>query len=182
MIRRFIVAFCISLVLLPLVASAQESSASGQIEQSSQTSPEEKIQFTDMALAEMRESVKQVAKMVEASEREKNMVAIQCLSRKLTTMRALLEVSESSGVSLKQALADGEYQTAEHEYRKIAVALNKVRQFRAEADACGGGGGAKPGQTHVEVVESAISTDDETEPPQFEGEFGNQPPPTSQFQ
>ena len=182
MIRRLILAMAFVAVLLPLAAAAQETSAAGQIEQSSQTSPEEKIRFTDMALEEMRASVNEVSKMVEVAEREKAMVAIQCLSRKLTTMRALLEVSESSGITLKQALADGEYETAEHEYRKIAIALARVRQFRAEADACAGGGSAQPGTTSIEVIESAITGEDETDAITFDEEFGNQPPPTSQFQ
>jgi hypothetical protein len=182
MIRRLIFALSLTFLLFPLVAGAQETSASGQIEQSSQTSPEEKIRFTDMALEEMRASVKEVAKMVEVAEREKAMVAIQCLSRKITTMRALLEVSESSAVTLKQALSAGEYENAEHEYRKIAIALAKVRQFRAEADACTGGGTAQPGHTDVEVITSALSSDDDTEGFTFDEEFGNQPPATSQFQ
>jgi hypothetical protein len=182
MIRKLFIAVSFAVALLPIAAGAQDSNASGQIEQSSQTSPEEKIRFTDMALGEMRSSVNEVSKMVEVSEREKNMVAIQCLSRKLTTMRALLEVSENSGITLKQALADGEYETAEHEYRKIAIALNRVRQFRAEADACAGGGGGTDGGTTVEVVESALSGEDETDMIVFDEDFGDQPPPTSQFQ
>lgn len=183
MIRRLILAILLIAALLPMAAGAQETSAAGQIEQSSQTSPEEKIRFTDMALEEMRESVREVGKAMENAERSKVMAAIQCLSRKLTTMRALLEVSETSAVTLKQALADGEYETAEHEYRKIAIALSKVRQFRAEAQTCTGGGTAQPGTTSVEVIESAISTEDETEGLEFDEEaFGNQPPDTSQFQ
>ena len=181
MIRRLFVALTLCAALLPLVAGAQDTTVSGQIEQSSQSSPEEMIRFTDMALEEMRLAVKEVSKMVESAEREKAMVAIQCISRKLTTMRALLEVSESSGVALKQALADGENDRAQHDFRKIAIALSKVRQFRAEADACGGGG-AQPGTTSIEVVESAISTEDETDGYDFDFEFGDQPPPTSQFQ
>jgi len=181
MFRRLIVALALCVALLPLAASAQDTTVSGQIEQSSQSSPEEMIRFTDMALEEMRASVKDVSKMVEAAEREHNMVAIQCISRKLTTMRALLEVSESSGVGLKQALADGEKDRAQHDFRKIAIALSKVRQFRAEADACGGGG-AQPGTTSIEVIESAITDEDETEALDLGIDFGDQPPPTSQFQ
>ena len=183
MIRRLFLAVLLLAVLVPLAAGAQETSAAGEIEQSSQTTPEEKIRFTDMALEEMRTSVKDVGKMMENAERERNMVAIQCLSRKLTTMRALLEVSETSAVTLKQALADGEYETAEHEYRKIAIALSRVRQFQAEAATCAGGGTAQPGTTTVDVVESALSNEDETEGLDFDEEaFGNQPPDTSQFQ
>jgi len=167
--------------MLPLAASAQDPSVSGQIEQSAQSSPEEMIRFTDMALEEMRQAEKDVARMLEGAEREKAMVSIQCISRKLTTMRALLEVSESAAVDLKQALADGENDSAQHDFRKIAIALSKVRQFRAEAEACGGGGG-QTGETVIEVVENAITSEDETEELDLDIDFGNQPPPTSQFQ
>ncbi len=183
MIRRFILLGLLMALMAPLPASAQDQGAAGQIEQSSQTTPEEKIRFTDMALEEMRSSVKETAKMLENAERANNPGAIQCLSKKITTMRALLEVSEASAVTLKQALADGEYETSEHEYRKIAIALSKVRQFRAEADACAGGGAAQPGTTSVEVIESAISQDDDTDELDLDLDaFGDQPPDTSQFQ
>jgi hypothetical protein len=180
MIRRHIIALALGLFLLPLVAGAQDTSVSGQIEQSSQTSPEEMIRFTDMALEEMRAAVGDVAKMLEGAERDREMVAIQCLSRKLTTMRALTEVSENSSVVLRQALADGENDRAQHEFRKITVALSRLRQFRAEADTCGGGGGDS-GETKVKVSSSAVSSEDETQPPQLDVPFGDQPPDTSQF-
>jgi len=171
-------------LFIPLLAHAQEVSAEGMIEQSPQTTPEEKIRFADGALEEMRTSVKDVGKMLESAERDKDMVRIQCLGKKATTMRALLEVSEASAITLKQALASGEYESAEHEYRKIAIALAKIKQFRAEADACGGGPGAQPGSTQIEVIQDAITADeDETEVVEWlDSEIWSDPPPTSQFQ
>jgi hypothetical protein len=180
MIRRHIVALSLGLMLLPLAAGAQDTDMSGQIEQSSETSPEEMIRFTDMAVQEMKAAVGEVADMLEAAEREGAMVAIQCLSRKLTTMRALAEVSENAALELQQALADGENDRAQHEFRKITVALSRLRQFRAEADTCGGGGG-ESGETKVKVSSSAVSSGDETNPPEIDIPFGEAPPDTSQF-
>mgnify|MGYP006971704136 CR=1 FL=1 len=167
--------------LLPLAAQAQEPSVGVRIEQSSQTSPEEKLRYSAQALDGMRAMVEEVAQLVGAAEREKNMAAIQCFARKLTTMRALLEVSESSVLLLQQALADGKLVTAEHEYRKIAVASSKVQQFRAEAAACDGGGGGEERVT-VELLSSPLSSEDETAPPVFTETFGDQPLETSPFQ
>ena len=120
--------------------------------------PEQMLEFGADALLEMRGAVKEVAKLLEIAEREKEDPRIQCLSKKLTTMRALLEVSEGSNVSLADAVKAGDIERAGHEFRKLTIALSKVRQFRSEADTCGGGTTGQEGSTDVQVLGSEWSS------------------------
>jgi hypothetical protein len=85
---------------------------------------------------------------------------------------------------MTDALADGNDERAEHEFRKIAIALSKVRQFVAEAEACVGQGGAVDGDTDVTVDVQGITDDsDDTEGTDTDGEIiGDDPPNTSPFE
>jgi len=164
----------------PISAGAQSDGTLGQAEMLSDS---EKTQFSMLAIEEMRTSVREVSKMLEVSEREKESSRIQCLSKKLTTMRALMEVSESANSSLGDAIKSGDSNRAAHEYRKIAIALSKVRQFRAEAEACAGGTAAQPGATDVQVIDAGMGYDGEDGFSDEIDEFlGDAPPPVSQFE
>lgn len=174
------IALTLCVALLPPVASAQGTAATGRIEQSSQTTPEEMIHHVDEALAQMRAGVAEVTELMEAAERGAQAVLIQCLSSKLTTMRALLVVSKSSGDSMKQALSTGERDLAKHEHRKVTIALSKSLQLKLAADGCQASRSAGTGTT-IDVVEGALGTDDETEAQELEPGL-DAPPPTSQFQ
>lgn len=124
---------------------------------------DQKLEFATLALKEIRTNVTEVSRMLETAEKEKDIIRIQCLGKKLTTMRALLEVSESALTALQSAIKNAEKARAAMEYRKIYISLMKVRQFRAEADACAGGA-SKQGATDVEVIDAGLQYDlDDTE-------------------
>jgi hypothetical protein len=82
---------------------------------------------------------------------------------------------------MKQAFGAGQTVEADHEYRKIAIALVKVRQFRAEAETCGGTSGQQ-GTTSVSLVDAGVaSSEDETTPEPGDDTIPD-PPDLSQFQ
>lgn len=144
--------------------------------------PEQMIKFGADAIVEMRDAVKEVVKLLEIAEREKEDPRIQCLSKKLTTMRALLEVSESANASLVDAVKAGDLERAGHEFRKLRIALGKVRQFRSEADTCGGGTTGQEGSTDVQVLGSELEFEDSEDfGPEFDENLW-QPPDVSQFE
>ena len=66
-------------------------------------------------------------------------------------LRALYEVSQAAEEALESALRAGDNDRAEHEFRKITVALTKVRQFVAEAEACVGENDTAPGVVNLDV-------------------------------
>jgi hypothetical protein len=173
-------------LLLPGSAVAQErgsaDEARSQLEQSGATSSSEKISFARKAVAEMQDGERKMSKALEQAEKEKDPIKIQCVTKKLSSTRALLEVSLSAQARMKEAIDAGANEKGDHEFRKIAVALAKERQFLAEAEACMGGGGKDAGQTQVEVVGASEDRFDVTDPLTGLGDdVGLDPPNTSPF-
>ena len=154
------------------------------VEAANTTSPREKLDFASEAITEMDDAVKQTEKLQEQVTREGDEDIIQCVRIKLASIKALADVSERANDSMTDALADGNDERAEHEFRKIAIALSKVRQFVAEAEACVGQGGAVDGDTDVTVDVQGITDDtDDTEGTDTDGEIiGDDPPNTSPFE
>ncbi len=172
--------------ILPGAAVAQEEGsadeARGQLEQSGSTSAAEKLSFARKAIAEMQDGERKMSKALEEAEKEKDPIKIQCVTKKLSSTRALLEVSLSAQARMKEAIDAGANDKGDHEFRKIAVALAKERQFLAEAEACMGEGGEDAGQTQVEVVGASVEEVDVTDPVTSLGdEVGLDPPNTSPF-
>lgn len=164
-------------------AFAQETGISGELERTASTTSQEKMQYASDANNEMRDAVKRVSKLLEAARREQDVVKIQCLNNRLTSLRALLQVSEASEGALNDAIANGEDEKANHEFRKTAVALSKARQILAEAERCAGDAGAADGSTVVEVSGALTSDTDPTEGVAVDdSDIGYDPPDVSPFQ
>jgi hypothetical protein len=62
-----------------------------------------------------------------------------------------LRISEQADVSLQEAVAKKESQTAEHEFTKVTIARAKVEQLKAEAEQCVGMLAFETGPTEVIV-------------------------------
>jgi hypothetical protein len=137
-------------------AFAQDTSVSGQLESAEATTPKQKMEFAASALTEMESADKAVRKMLETAEKDAGSEGadqkIQCLKNKLASIRALEEVSAGASVSMQEALGGNQNELADFHFRKIAVAISKVRQFLAEAEACMGVGGVTGGTESVDVT------------------------------
>lgn len=147
----------VSAFALATPAFAETVGVTGGVEQSSTTSPREKVLFADGAVSEIGAAVKTVEGLLADAEKAKNTEQIECLTRKLTPMRALSEVSSLSSNTMKQALAANDPVHADQEFRKVAVALTKTREFLAEAQACVGETGVQRGQASATVTDNTTS-------------------------
>jgi len=142
--------------LLPLlfggVATAQDAptGVSSEVERTASTSPQEKIAYAESSNNEIREAEKTISRLLEQARKDGDAEAIACLINKLTSVRALLQVSESAEASMRDAIAGGEEEKANHEFRKIAVAVSKTRQLLAEAQRCAADQDLAPGETYVD--------------------------------
>jgi hypothetical protein len=171
------------LLLLTQAVVAQESDLAGRIEQGEQLSPEEMLRFMEAGLQEMQLGVTAVGKMLEVAEREKEIIKVQCLSNKLTQLRAFSGVGETIQQHVKDSLAENNPEQSSFHLRQFVVLISRFRELRAQADACvGPGSGTQAGSVVVEVSESGVGVTDETDGFDFDGDFGEAPPPTSQFQ
>ncbi len=183
-IHTGLVAAC-AIALYSSDVRAADDGIRGELEQAAETTPEEKVRFVERVLEEMKGAVRETGKLLESAEKSKDVVRMQCLNQKLTSIRALLAVSEQATGAMQNALVAAEGEKADHEFRKIAVALSKVRQFNAEADACLGAVGTQPGAIEIEVEEGEVLAGDadDTEPMEDGNtDIGIDPPGTSPFE
>jgi hypothetical protein len=162
---------------------AQEIGISGELERTAQTSPDEKRAYADTANAEIDAAVRTMTRIVDTARRDGAAEQIQCANTKLTAGRALREVSESAAVAMRARLDAGDLERADHEFRKIAVALSKARMLLAEAERCGDSGALRSGQTTLVVEGGEVGSDADTQSPEYPLEFDVDfdPPQASPF-
>lgn len=164
-------------------AWSQDTEVAGGLEQTSSTSPKEKEAFVTSALTEVKGIAKSISKALEEAEREQDLVRSNCLTKKQASVSTLVEVAEQAQSQMNAYLADGETEKADFEFRKVAVALSKARQFSAEADACLGESGTQPGVTDVQVTIEGLADGDDLAPiDDGNDDIGVDPPETSPFQ
>jgi hypothetical protein len=106
--------------------------------EASTVSDSEKLRLSSDALSTMRTSLKDVLSKLEEARQTKDVVKLTCVNEKLTQVKGLLRISEQADVSLQESVARREGQTADHEFRKVVIARDKVNQLRAEAEQCMG--------------------------------------------
>lgn len=182
MLRNSLIALVTVLSLTVVPAFAQETGITGELERVAATTPQEKLDYSSDALEEMRESVRTVTKLLETARRDgAEADQIQCLTSRMTGLRALLQVSEAADTSMQSALAEGASAMADHEFRKIAVALSKTRQLAAEADRCLSDDATANGETIVRTEEPDYGSDETVEQPSFSFDLGFDPPEASPF-
>jgi hypothetical protein len=164
-------------------AMAQDpSGVSSDLERTSTTSPQEKIAYAETSNQEIRDAEKQIAKLLEQSRKDGDAEAIECLVTRLTSVRALLQVSEAAEIAMKDALAGGDDERANHEFRKIAVAISKTRMLLAEAQRCASDQQLQSGTTLTEWEAEGENPDDLPTATIDTVDFGTVPPPVSPFQ
>ena len=180
--RPFLITLLLS-AMVPL-ANAQDGVRS-EIERSANTSDAEKIEYAQTAQAEIGDALKQINKMLEAARREGDADKIQCLTSRHTSVRALQVVTDGATTSMEAAIANGESEKADHEFRKLAVALGKTRMLAAEAQQCDSGSSVQPGETLIELLSELVSDDELTDLLDLleldQLDFGMDPPDVSPF-
>ncbi len=77
---------------------------------------------------------KDLGKKLEEARDSKDVVKLNCVNEKLTQIKGLLRIAEQADIALQEAVAKRETSGAQHEYTKVAIANDKVRQLRADLD------------------------------------------------
>jgi hypothetical protein len=163
-------------------ARGQElSDTATELEQAASATPAEKVAYAESANGEIREAEKQISRLLEQSRRESDAEAIECLLSRLTSVRALLQVSEASEISMRNAIASSSDEMANHEFRKVAVAVGKTRMLVAEAQRCASHQELESGTTLLDWSTMLAQYDDDL-PDQTATTITNlEPPPVSPF-
>ncbi|MFT4627792.1 MAG: hypothetical protein ACI8PZ_006479 [Myxococcota bacterium] len=173
-------------VLVAQPALAQDGGIRSELERSASTSDDDKLDYAETARTEIADTLRSVTKALEGARREGDADKIQCLTSRLTSVRALQVVTDGAATSMRSAIENGEAEKADHEFRKIAVALGKTRMLSAEAQQCDSGAGVQPGETVIELLSELLSDEEivdlleQLELDQLQ--FGMDPPDVSPFQ
>ncbi len=90
------------------------------------------------AVRTIRSSVADVAGKLMEAQQSKDIVKLNCVNDKLTRMKALLRVSEQSNVKLIDAASSKNVEVGDHEWTKLRLAFENVRNLKFDAEQCMG--------------------------------------------
>ncbi len=157
-------ALALGLTAVGVVAAQQPTGVVSELQRIANTTPEEKIAYADASNEEIAEAGKTIEKLAESAKRDgATPEVIQCLAQRLNAVRILGDVSLRSTAAMRESLAFKEIESADHEFRKIAIVLSKVRGLLGEAYTC----------TGEETLESGSTQIDYTTPDDFDEDIGN---------
>jgi len=122
----------------------------------------EKAASTKKAIAHMREILTKIIKYLEDARHERDVVKLNCVNEKLSAVKGLLRISEQSDVTMQEALARHDPESAAHEFEKIAIAERKCEFLLAECEACVGELAVYAGDTTLEVTTDGVPKGDPT--------------------
>lgn len=100
------------------------------LEGGNETSDVDKTTFAIEAISEMRDVVAELTELRDATD---DNVRSTCLDGKRQRVADLVEGAETASTKTIDHIAAGEDAKAEHEFRKVGVALVRARQLQAEA-------------------------------------------------
>jgi len=166
------------------VALAQDSGAgvSSELERIATTTPAEKAAYAHSANAEIKEAVSTMKGLKEAAGKDGDDDAEECVVPLHARASRLKPVSEKAEVDMKSAMADGNVERADHEFRKIAVAVSNVRSLLAESQQCTADKDSGDGVTVVHFFnEEEVKIGDEDENDIEDIDIGFDPPDVSPF-
>ena len=132
-------------------AGAEKSNLSSRFEQAASLSDSEKISKSSSYLKDMKNSMRHVLMLLKEAREEKDVIRVNCINEKLTNIKGLIRISEQADMTLQEAQAKGEKDTATHEFHKISISHQKIKILRTEAEQCVGELAFAVGKTEVEV-------------------------------
>lgn len=113
----------------------------------------DKVKRSGDAITKMRSQLKDVLGKLEEARQSKDVVKLNCVNEKLAQMKGLLRISEAADISLQEAVAKKESESADHEYTKVSIAEVKVNELRAAAEECIGQLGFRTDENQTVDVE-----------------------------
>ncbi len=125
----------------------------------------EKLNRSATMVTEMKETLGHVVKLLAEAREEKDVIKLNCINEKLTSIKGLIRIADQAEMSLQEAVGRAEKDSSTHEYHKIVISHQKVKILRSEAEQCIGELAFAVGKTSVEVEvdKEQVPGDDPTE-------------------
>ena len=122
------------------------------------TGPEQ-VAKAETLVQKMKDHLRKGFQLLEQARNEKDIVKLNAINEKLSSMKGLLKISEAAFVALQEAVARRDKETADHEYTKIAIAAQKVETLALEAEGAVGDSLHYTGDTRVEVTAEGMAAE-----------------------
>jgi len=140
------------LATMPVLAQEkQEQNPQEQLESALNVPDAEKLSRASSMVNEMKKALGQVAKLLAEAREEKDVIKVNCVNEKLTSIKGLIRIAEQAEMNLQEAVSKAEKDSALHEFHKILISHQKIKVLRAEAEQCIGELAFAVGKTSVEV-------------------------------
>lgn len=126
-------------------------------------SPKQRIQRSEKLVQNIKKIHRTLAAKAASAESKNDIVAKDCLTSKMTSVRALLLIAEKNSHKLREVATKSG--PSSESFANIAQAEGKVRDLQAEAGQCWGKQGIYTGETNIRVSQPpSISSSDPTIP------------------
>lgn len=176
------IAFALSLLSAAGPAYAQDNLGLGtELERVAALSAEGELEYVSRADVEIGDAIKVISRLLDTAKRSSDAESIQCLTSRLTAVRALHVVVKNSGQVTVTALGTGDAVRADHEVRKVAVALDKSRSLLSEAQRCGADQAVASGDTVISMSGGDFLSPGADDPGSFDDDPLPEPPPITPF-
>ncbi len=152
----------------PVFAQADgegKSRSEMDFERAAGLSDSEKLDRSTEYLADMKSVLGTVLGILKTARDEKDIIKINCVNEKLTNIKGLLRISEQADITLQEAVAKGERESAVHEFHKISISHQKIKVLKTETEQCVGQLAFAVGKTtvDVEIDPNLVPADDPTQ-------------------
>lgn len=136
----------------PLLAQEpQDRSTPEQLESAVNIPDPQKLSRASSMISEMKQALGHVVKLLAEAREEKDVIKVNCINEKLTSIKGLIRIAEQAEMNLQESVSKAEKDTSAHEFHKIAISHQKIKILRAEAEQCIGELAFAVGKTSVEV-------------------------------
>jgi len=94
-------------------------------------SPKQQLTDAKRMMTEMKQTLSDGFTMLQEARESQDVSRLNSLNEALSAIKGLLRLSEQNFILLQEAVAKGDKTKAEHEYVKISIAYNKIRELDA---------------------------------------------------
>jgi len=116
------------------------------------------------ALRRMKEILGRALDLAREAREQQDVVKLNCVNEKLTSVKGLLRIAEQANIGMQEALARTDTDSAQHEFTKVMIALERAEHLRAETEGCVGAEAAYTGETDLKVEEEEAATGSASRP------------------
>lgn len=132
----------------------------------SKLTPNEQLKKGSKQMEEMKATLARGFEQLRDARQEQNIQKLNCVNEALSAIKGLMRLSEQNYVMLQEAAAKKDARTAEHEFVKLSIAHNKIKELDGRVQSCGGpaNSGRIDGRPDIDRIKDAdLPTEDPVE-------------------